>query len=100
MTAVKERYEINKMEKGTTNPIEENIMLVRHAFETTNVEDLSNNNNNRPDYVNPLSQGFSESYRPKIRGPDGFIVAESLRTELTGLHYDVQEIAAMLMLLR
>jgi len=74
-------------------------MLVRHAFETTNVEDLSNNNN-RPDYVNPLSQGFSESYRPKIRGPDGFIVAESLRTELTGLHYDVQEIAAMLMLLR
>ena len=63
MTAVKERYEINKMEKGTTNPIEENIMLVRHAFETRNVEDLSNdnNNNNRPDYVNPLSQGFSES---------------------------------------
>jgi hypothetical protein len=62
MTAVKERYEINKMEKGTTNPIEENIMLVRHAFETRNVEDLSNdnnnNNNNRPDYVNPLSQGF------------------------------------------
>jgi hypothetical protein len=106
MTAVKERYKINKMEKGTTNPIEENIMLVRHAFETTNVEDLSNdnnnnnNNNNRPDYVNPLSQGFSESYRPKIRGPDGFIVAESLRSEFTGLHYDVQEIAAMLMLLR
>ena len=101
MTAVKERYEINKMEKGTTNPIEENIMLVRQAFETTNVEHLSNdNNNNRPDYVNPLSQGFSESYRPKIRGPDEFIVAESLRTELTGLHYDVQEIAAMLMLLR
>lgn len=89
------------MEKGTTNPIEENIMLVPQAFETTNVEHLSNdNNNNRPDYVNPLSQGFSESYRPKIRGPDEFIVAESLRTELTGLHYDVQEIAAMLMLLR
>lgn len=81
MTAVKERYEINKMEKGTTNPIEENIMLVRHAFETANVEDLSNdnnnNNNNKPDYVNPLSQGFSESYRPKIRGQDGFKVAES-----------------------
>ena len=89
------------MEAGTTKPIEENIILVRQGFETTNAGHLSNdNNNNSPDYVNPLSQGFSESYRPKIRDPDGFIVAESLRTELTGLHYDVQEIAAMLMLLR
>jgi len=46
MTAVKERCEKNKMEKGTTNPIEENIMLVRQAFETTNVEHLSDDNNN------------------------------------------------------
>jgi hypothetical protein len=74
MTAVKERWEKDEMEKGNTNPIEENIMLVRQAFETTTVGHLSNdNNNNSPDYVNPLSQGFSESYRPKIRGPDGYI---------------------------
>ena len=83
------------MEAGTTKPIEENIILVRQGFETTNAGHLSNdNNNNRPDYVNPLSQGSSESYRSKIRSPNGFIVAESLRSAFGGLHYDVQEIIA------
>ena len=84
------------MDKETTNSIQENIRLVRQAFETINAVDLSNvNKPTSPCYVNLASQGFSYSYRSKIRSPDASIDAvQSLRGTFTGLHYDVQEIIA------
>lgn len=82
------------MDKETTNSIQENIRLVRQAFETINAVDLSNvNKPTSPCYVNLASQGFSYSYRSKIRSPDASIDAvQSLRGTFAGLHYDVQEI--------
>jgi len=48
-----------------------------------------------PYCVSLASQGFSSSYRSKIRSPDGSIDAvQSLRSTITGLHYDTQEIIA------
>ena len=84
------------MDKETTNSIQENIRLVRQAFETINAVDLSNvNKPTSPCYVNLASQGFSYSYRSKIRSPDASIDAvQSLRGTFTGLHYQVQEIIA------
>ncbi len=84
------------MDKETTNSIQENIRLVRQAFETINTVDLSDVNKlTSPYYVNFASQGCSYSYRSKIRSPDGSIdVVQSLRSTFTGLHYDVQEIIA------
>jgi hypothetical protein len=84
------------MDKGTTNSIQENVRLVRQAFETINTVDLSNVNKlTSPYYVNLASQGFSYSYRSKIRSPDASIDAvQSLGGTLIGLHHDVQEIIA------
>lgn len=84
------------MDKETTNSIQENIRLVRQAFETINAVDLSNvNKPTSPCYVNLASQGFSYSYRSKIRSPDASTDAvQSLRGTFTGLHYEVQEIIA------
>jgi predicted ester cyclase len=84
------------MHKGTTNSIQETIRRVRQAFETIDTVDLSNVNKlTSPYYVNLASQGFSYSYRSKIRSPDGSLDAvRSLRSTFTGLHYDVQEIIA------
>ena len=84
------------MDKETTNSIQENIRLVRQAFETINNVDLSDVNKlTGPYYVNLASQGFSYSYRSKIRSPDASIDAvQSLRGTFTGLHYEVQEIIA------
>lgn len=84
------------MDKETTNSIQENIRLFRQAFETINAVDLSNvHKPTSPCYVNIVSQGFSYSYRSKIRSPDASMDAvQSLRGTFTGLHYDVQEIIA------
>lgn len=84
------------MDKETINSIQENIRLVRQAFETINAVDLSNvNKPTSPCYVNLASHGFSYSYRSKIRSQDASIDAvQSLRGTFTGLHYDVQEIIA------
>jgi hypothetical protein len=84
------------MDKETTNSIQENIRLFRQAFETINAVDLSNvHKPTSPCYVNLASQGFSYSYRSKIRSPDASMDAvQSLRRTFTGLHYDVQEIIA------
>jgi hypothetical protein len=88
--------EKTKMDKETTNSIQENIRLVRPAFEAINTVDLSNVNKlTSPYYVNLASQGFSYSYRSKIRSPDASIDAvKSLRGIFTGLHYDVQKVIA------
>lgn len=49
----------------------------------------------RPYCVSLASQGYSYSYRSKIRSPDGSIDAiQSLRSTFAGLHYDIQEIIA------
>ena len=84
------------MDKEPTNSIQENIRLVRQAFETINNVDLSDVNKlTSPYYVNLASQGFSYSYRSKIKSLDASIDAvQSLRGIFTGLHHDVQEIIA------
>jgi hypothetical protein len=64
------------MHKGTTNSIQETIRRVRQAFETIDTVDLSNVNKlTSPYYVNLASQGFSYSYRSKIRSPEGSLDA-------------------------
>lgn len=74
--------------------IEENIKLVRRAFEAFNTGDTSKVSEFiSDDYTNRESQGAKDSYRSKLRGPEEFVdTIKNLRIAFPDLHYEESEI--------
>jgi predicted ester cyclase len=83
------------MEKVRTSTAEEeNVKLVRQAFEISNTGDTSRVHEIiSPNYFNHESQ--VDPIRSKLRGPEEFIdTVRALRSAFTDLHYEEQEIFA------
>jgi predicted ester cyclase len=75
--------------------IEENIKLVRRAFEAFNTGDMSKVFEFiSDDYTNREVTGAKDSYRSKLRGPEEFIDSiKNLRSAFPDLHYEESEIS-------
>jgi predicted ester cyclase len=73
---------------------EENISLVRRAFQAVNTGDTSKVSEFISDnYINVESQKAKDSYRSKLQGPDEFIdTIKNLRSAFPDLHYEEDEI--------
>ena len=73
---------------------EENIPLVRRAFEAFNTGDTSKVPEYiSDDYINVESQKAKDSYRSKLRGPEEFVdTIKNLRSAFPDLHYEEHEI--------
>ena len=73
---------------------EENIPLVRRAFEAFNTGDTSKVPEYiSDDYINVESQKAKDSYRSKLRGPEEFVdTINNLRSAFPDLHYEEHEI--------
>ena len=73
---------------------EENIPLVRRAFEAFNTGDTSKVPEYiSDDYINVESQKAKDSYRSKLRGPEEFVdTIYNLRSAFPDLHYEEHKI--------
>jgi predicted ester cyclase len=82
------------MEKVITNRAEENLRVVRQAFEASNTGDTSRVHEFiSPHYFNHESQ--VDPVRAKLRGPEEFIdTVRALRSAFADLHYQEQEVFA------
>ena len=82
------------MEKVITNRAEENLRIVRQAFEATNTGDTSRVHEFiSPHYFNHESQ--VDPVRSKLRGPEEFTdTVRALRGAFAELHYEEQETIA------
>ena len=82
------------MEKVITNRAEENLRIVRQAFEATNTGDTSRVHEFiSPHYFNHESQ--VDPVRSKLRGPEEFTdTVRALRGAFTDLHYQEQGVFA------
>jgi predicted ester cyclase len=82
------------MEKVRTSTAEENIRIVRQAFEAINTGDTSRIHEViNPQYFNHESQ--VDPVRSKLRGPEEFIdTVRALRSAFADLHYEEQEVIA------
>ena len=74
--------------------VQENIEIVRRAFEAFNSGDTSKVHELiSDDYINRESQGAKDSYRSKLRGPAEFEdTVKILRSAFPDLHYEEHEI--------